>query len=554
MGFVKASMTYDSCESMRYDDQSSSQSSHEGKDGIGYQRPESSKPSWLKNRLDKDKAKAGSKSHVQNQPRRNFRKAKSGWKKNQPRRDPVGQNVKSKLHRSHNFAQTFVDPNTGKTVKDNRYKAAAETTLWRLAPTSFTRKPALQTVGSGRSSIRSTTGINLPPSIYTRISDGVFHGCNLLVAVIETSPITRQTDGGGAAEATAMGGVRAISDGVFHGCNLLVAVIETSPITRQTDGGGAAEALRWAASVPASLHDLCSSLESTSLEESYDDVPQRQSADGEQPAVVITHKNVQQDMTCNPAVIDLTNMDQPQDQCPTSTPAVGNEAIKDQDAAQLEVAPAGSTHLSISESPAGQPAARNYQSALGPTLYNQSRVLLNWQLPCWRLGAWLRPVSRGNRHFTVGGGRLRQSGPRPEGILLRQPALEGLTRSARTETPRKVGRNKFRRGAAAAAIWERREACAFRVRVKCNQESNSIGYPRMSASGESSTTMHRLLHASGSHPIPPSNDPKTNQYNQDLGLIHSTNGNHLESPNEGSSIDHQVTIYLHAQNHNVPYQ
>ncbi|KZV26007.1 protein gamma response 1-like [Dorcoceras hygrometricum] len=76
----------------------------------------------------------------------------------------------------------------------------------------------------------------------------------------------------------------------------------------------------------------------------------------------------------------------------------------------------------------------------------------------------------------------------------------------------------------------------------------SIGYPRMSASGESSTTMHRLLHASGSHPIPTPGDPKTNQYNQDLGLIHSTNGNHLESPKEGSSIDHQVTIYLHAQN------
>ncbi|KZV13754.1 eukaryotic translation initiation factor 3a [Dorcoceras hygrometricum] len=41
---------------------------------------------------------------------------------------------------------------------------------------------------------------------------------------------------------------------------------------------------------------------------------------------------------------------------------------------------------------------------------------------------------------------------------------------------------------------------------------------------------------------------RTNQYNQDLGLIHSTNGNHLESLKEGSSIDHQVTIYLHAQN------
>ncbi|KZV57749.1 Multidrug resistance protein ABC transporter family [Dorcoceras hygrometricum] len=32
---------------------------------------------------------------------------------------------------------------------------------------------------------------------------------------------------------------------------------------------------------------------------------------------------------------------------------------------------------------------------------------------------------------------------------------------------------------------------------------------------------------------------RTNQYNQDLGLIHSTNDNQLESPNEGSSIDHQ---------------
>ncbi|KZV41662.1 dual specificity protein phosphatase 1-like [Dorcoceras hygrometricum] len=41
---------------------------------------------------------------------------------------------------------------------------------------------------------------------------------------------------------------------------------------------------------------------------------------------------------------------------------------------------------------------------------------------------------------------------------------------------------------------------------------------------------------------------RTNQYNQYLGLIHSTNRNHLESPNEGSSIDHQVTIHLHAQN------
>ncbi|KZV39900.1 hypothetical protein F511_04540 [Dorcoceras hygrometricum] len=198
--------------------------------------------------------------------------------------------------------------------------------------------------------------------------------------------------------------------------------------------------------------------------------------------------------------------------------------------------------------------------------------------------AWLRPVSRGNRHFTVGGGRLRQSGPRPEGRLLRQPALEGLTRLAWTDSPRQVGRNKFRREKRRRRILRRGGAAAtraFRVRygpfnpyipirsttigksrvakdpiaMHTSWRSNSdiasvtsIGHPRMSASGESSTTMHRLLHASGSHPIPPPDDPKTNQYNQDLGLIHSTNGNHLESRNEGSSIDHQVTIYLHAQN------
>ncbi|KZV24642.1 carboxyl-terminal-processing peptidase 1, chloroplastic [Dorcoceras hygrometricum] len=75
----------------------------------------------------------------------------------------------------------------------------------------------------------------------------------------------------------------------------------------------------------------------------------------------------------------------------------------------------------------------------------------------------------------------------------------------------------------------------------------SIGYPRTKASGESSTTKHRLLHASGPHTIPPPDDPnrvgkrvkvrhlsfrvsmmfrvvRANMYNQDLRLIHSTNG------------------------------
>ncbi|KZV51412.1 hypothetical protein F511_20576 [Dorcoceras hygrometricum] len=276
-----------------------------------------------------------------------------------------------------------------------------------------------------------------------------------------------------------------------------------------------------------------------------------------------------------------------------------------------------------------------------------------------------------------GGGRLfgkyRQSGPRPEPRLLRQPALEALTNSARTDSPRRVGRKQLSgersggggdddrrrlmrgRGGGQQALGtcvtlngsgiqlavgpqplqlrNHNSGLAQRIMVErlttsphdplgitdsaCKNQSvvvsvqygpfnpyipirsttigksrvaidpiamhtswrsnsdiasaTSIGYPRMSASGESSTTMHRLLHASGSHPIPTPYDPKrvgkrvkvrrlscrvsmtfrvvrTNQYNQDLGLIHSTNGNHLESPNEGSSIDHQVTIYLNAQN------
>ncbi|KZV51655.1 glycerophosphodiester phosphodiesterase-like protein [Dorcoceras hygrometricum] len=43
----------------------------------------------------------------------------------------------------------------------------------------------------------------------------------------------------------------------------------------------------------------------------------------------------------------------------------------------------------------------------------------------------------------------------------------------------------------------------------CPSDHDSIGYPRIKASGESSTTKHRLLHASEPHPIPPPNDPNT---------------------------------------------
>ncbi|KZV58102.1 hypothetical protein F511_36723 [Dorcoceras hygrometricum] len=81
MNFVKASVIHDPCESVRYDDQISEPLNKKGKAGIGYDKPESSKSGWLKNRLEKEKAKAGSKSFVQNQQRRGSKKVKSEWKK-----------------------------------------------------------------------------------------------------------------------------------------------------------------------------------------------------------------------------------------------------------------------------------------------------------------------------------------------------------------------------------------------------------------------------------------------------------------------------------------
>ncbi|KZV28516.1 hypothetical protein F511_15596 [Dorcoceras hygrometricum] len=85
---------------MRYNDQDTSQPDRKGKGkvGIGYQRPENSKPGWLKNKLNEDKEKAGPKFFVPNQPRHYSKKAKTEWTRNQPRRNPYGQRVDSLEH------------------------------------------------------------------------------------------------------------------------------------------------------------------------------------------------------------------------------------------------------------------------------------------------------------------------------------------------------------------------------------------------------------------------------------------------------------------------
>ncbi|KZV06760.1 hypothetical protein F511_45759 [Dorcoceras hygrometricum] len=101
MNFVKASVAHDICESVKYDDQFTGQLNHKGKNGIEYLKPENCKPSWLTNRLEKDKAKAVPKSSVLNHQRCGSTKAKYVWIKVQSKRDLNGQSAKPKLNKSH---------------------------------------------------------------------------------------------------------------------------------------------------------------------------------------------------------------------------------------------------------------------------------------------------------------------------------------------------------------------------------------------------------------------------------------------------------------------
>ncbi|KZV55452.1 hypothetical protein F511_24346 [Dorcoceras hygrometricum] len=170
------------------------------------------------------------------------------------------------------------------------------------------------------------------------------------------------------------------------------------------------------------------------------------------------------------------------------------------------------------------------------------------------------------------------------------PALEGLTRSARIETPRNGDRNKSDQRIQLAVgpqpLWLRNHNFGLAQRIMVKRLATSPHDPlgiidsacknqlvvvsiqygpfnpyipiRSTTNGKSRVVkdpiaMHTSWRsnsdiASVTRVSMTSRVVRTNQYNQDLGLIHSTNGNHLESPNEGSSIDHRVTIYLHAQN------
>ncbi|KZV49711.1 hypothetical protein F511_30043 [Dorcoceras hygrometricum] len=95
---------------------SSIESSSDELEDIDSLKIELSKLTTENDLLRNESTKASRKPFVPNQPWRSSTKVK-GWTKNQPRRDLNGQKMKSKLNRSHKYAQTLTDSSTGKTVR-----------------------------------------------------------------------------------------------------------------------------------------------------------------------------------------------------------------------------------------------------------------------------------------------------------------------------------------------------------------------------------------------------------------------------------------------------
>ncbi|KZV47956.1 ribonuclease E [Dorcoceras hygrometricum] len=107
------------------------------------------------------------------------------------------------------------------------------------------------------------------------------------------------------------------------------------------------------------------------------------------------------------------------------------------------------------------PECREHQAGSSALSRSSTKIMLGYR------GSGSRLPAR-KRHFTVGGDRYRQSGQRPETGFLPQPALEGLTRSAWTDSPRQIGRNNFRRrggGGGGVRFEERGRRLLLRVKL-----------------------------------------------------------------------------------------
>ncbi|KZV20997.1 hypothetical protein F511_37566 [Dorcoceras hygrometricum] len=259
----------------------------------------------------------------------------------------------------------------------------------RLAPTSFTRKPALQTVGGGRSSIRSTTGNNLPPSICTRRCDGFLPRTESPLKA-DQNKSDHPMDGGDAAALRRRSGGREVEErrgGRFYALEARLAV-GPQPLWLRNHNFGLAQRIM-VKRIATSPHDPLGI----------------QLAVGPQPLWLRNHN-----FGLAQRIMVKRIATSPHDPLGITESACKNQLIM----------------VSVQYGPF------NTYVSIRSTTIGKSRVARD-------------PISM---------------------------------------------HTSWRSNSDIASV-------------------TSIGYPRMRASGESSTTKHRLLHASGPHPIPPPNDPNT---------------------------------------------
>ncbi|KZV45759.1 mannan endo-1,4-beta-mannosidase 6-like [Dorcoceras hygrometricum] len=158
------------------------------------------------------------------------------------------------------------------------------------------------------------------------------------------------------------------------------------------------------------------------------------------------------------------------------------------------------TTVGIQITPPGEAAEEQNKHVPGDDQYDNTIQRSMTFIGCFKeylagTCAWLQPELQERRLFTVG---ITDSACKNQLVVVSvQYGPFNPYISIRSTT---IGKSRV-------AI----DPIAMRTSWRSNSDiasATSIGYPLMSASGESSTTMHRLLHASGSHPIPTPYDPK----------------------------------------------
>ncbi|KZV42293.1 DNA topoisomerase 3-alpha [Dorcoceras hygrometricum] len=185
-------------------------------------------------------------------------------------------------------------------------------------------------------------------------------------------------------------------------------------------------------------------------------------------------------------------------------------------------------------------AQRKFKNCLGIcSMHQYNSIIIHRMfiesLPFWRLGAWLQPESQGNWLLNCRRRDTASRGPTtivtPKSQFRTDPSDYGKAPSNIAHDPLGITDSACKNQLVVVSvqygpfytyipirsttIGKSRVAIdpiAMHTSWRSNSDItsvSSIGYPRIKASGESSTTKHRLLHASGPHPIPPPNDSNT---------------------------------------------